>query len=117
MNIIFKEPYENGGYSNMQTWEVSDPIPETHALWPDTLDTADYYNYNGFVVLTIETIDGVDTVTAYEPNVEAWEAWKASLPEPEPPEPQISDDEAVAIITDTLTDSAALNIITGGNEE
>ena len=37
--------------------------------------------------------------------------------EPEPPEPQISDDEAVAIITDTLTTSEALNIITGGNEE
>ena len=36
--------------------------------------------------------------------------------EPEPPEPQISDDEAVAIITDTLTTSEALNIITGGNE-
>ena len=36
--------------------------------------------------------------------------------EPEPPEPQISDDEAVAIITDTLTNSDALNIITGGNE-
>ena len=36
-------------------------------------------------------------------------------PEPqEPPEPQISDDEAVAIITDTLTTSEALNIITGG---
>ena len=32
------------------------------------------------------------------------------------PEPQISDDEAVAIITDTLTTSEALNIITGGNE-
>ena len=37
--------------------------------------------------------------------------------EPEPPEPQISDDEAVAIITDTLTTSEALNIITGGNDE
>ena len=36
--------------------------------------------------------------------------------EPEPPEPQISDDEAVAIITDTLTTSEALNIITGGND-
>ena len=116
MIIIPKEAFENGGYSNMQTWEVSAPIPETHAVWSDTLDTADFYAYNGFVVLTIETIDGVDTVTAYEPNVEAWEAWKASLPEPEPPEPQISDDEAVAIITDTLTTSEALNIITGGNE-
>ena len=36
--------------------------------------------------------------------------------DPEPPEPQISDDEAVAIITDTLTTSEALNIITGGND-
>ena len=34
--------------------------------------------------------------------------------EPEPAPPQISDDEAVAIITDTLTTSEALNIITGG---
>ena len=33
---------------------------------------------------------------------------------PEPAEPQIRDDEAVAIITDTLTTSEALNIITGG---
>ena len=114
MNIILKEPYENGGYSNIQTWEVSVLIPETHAMWPDALDTADFYAYNGFVVLTIETIDGVDTVTAYEPNVEAWEAWKASLPDPEPSAPQISDDEAIAIITDTLTTSEALNIITGG---
>ena len=116
MNIIGKIANESGSYVSMQTWEVSAPIPETHALWPDTLDTADYYAYNGFVVLTIETIDGVDTVTAYEPNVEAWEAWKASLPDPEPPEPQISDDEAIAIITDTLTTSEALNIITGGND-
>ena len=42
------------------------------------------------------------------------EAQQAEMPEP--PEPQISDDEAVAIITDTLTTSEALNIITGGNE-
>ena len=33
---------------------------------------------------------------------------------PEPHEPQISDNEAVAIITDTITTSEALNIITGG---
>ena len=93
MIIIPKEAFENGGYSNMQTWEVSAPIPETHALWPDTLDTADYYNYNGFVVLTIETIDGVDTVTSYSPNAEAWEAWKASLPEPEPEVDEPTADE------------------------
>ena len=97
MNIIFKEPYENGGYSNMQTWDNL-PIPETHALWPDTLDTADYYAYNGFVVLTIETIDGVDTVTAYELNVEAWEAWKASLPEPEPEVDEPTADEILNVM-------------------
>lgn len=97
MNTIFKEPYENGGYSNMQTWDNL-PIPETHALWPDTLDTADFYAYNGFVVLTIETIDGVDTVTAYEPNVEAWEAWKASLPEPKPEVDEPTADEILNVM-------------------
>ncbi len=86
MNIILKTAFENGGYSNIQSWD-NFPIPETHALWSDTLDTADFYNYNGFVVLTIEIIDGVDTVTSYVPNVEAWEAWKASLPEPVVVEP------------------------------
>lgn len=97
MNTIFKEPYENGGYSNMQIWDNL-PIPETHALWPDTLDTADFYAYNGFVVLTIETIDGVDTVTAYEPNVEAWEAWKASLPEPKPEVDEPTADEILNVM-------------------
>ena len=87
MNIILKEAFEKGSYSPIQSWEVSVPIPDTHAMWPDTLDTADYYAYNGFVVLTIETIDGVDTVTSYEPNVEAWEAWKASVAEREVDEP------------------------------
>lgn len=83
MNIIVKTPFENGGCSVIQSWDEL-PIPDTCALWLDTLDDTDFYNYNGFVVLTIETIDGVDTVTSYEPNVEAWEAWKATLPEPEP---------------------------------
>lgn len=93
MIIIPKEAFENGGYSNIQTWEVSAPIPKTHAVWSDALDTADFYAYNGFVVLTIEAIDGVDTVTAYAPNVEAWEAWKASLPEPEPEVDEPTADE------------------------
>ena len=42
-------------------------------------------------------------------EIEEMEAQQAEMPEP-----QISDDEAVAIITDTLTTSGALNIITGG---
>ena len=97
MNIIFKEPYKNGCYSNMQSWDNL-PIPKTHALWPDTLDNADFYAYNGFVTLTIETIDGVDTVTAYEPNVEAWEAWKASLPEPKPEVDEPTADEILNVM-------------------
>ena len=42
-------------------------------------------------------------------EIEEMEAQQAEMTEP-----QISDDEAVAIITDTLTTSGALNIITGG---
>lgn len=111
--IIQKQTNPSGAYPAPQSWDSATP-PGGYAIVQDAVDLSTFYEYNGFVVLTIETIDGVDTVTAYEPNVEAWEAWKASLPEPEPPEPQISDDEAVAIITDTLTTSEALNIITGG---
>ena len=93
MNIILKEAYENGAYSPIQTWD-SLPIPETHAVVPDTLDTAIFYEYNGFVFLTIKKIDGVDTVTKMEANVLGWEDWKASLPEPEPePIPEPTADE------------------------
>ena len=112
--IIQKQPNLSGAYPALQSWDSPTP-PDGYAIVQDAVDLSTFYEYNGFVMLTIETIDGVDTVTAYEPNVEAWEAWKASLPEP--PEPQISDDEAIAIITDTLTTSEALNIITGGNDE
>ena len=107
MNIIEKLAYENGGCSNIQSWEVSAPIPETHAVWPDNLDDTNFYAYNGFVILTIKTIDGVDTVTSYVPNVEAWEAWKASLPDPEPdPEP----------VEDVSYDDLAKAIMEGVNE-
>lgn len=84
MNIIEKIACENGGSSNIQSWDAKEPIPEGYAVWSDTLDDTDFYAYNGFVILTIEQVDGVDTVTSYVPNVEAWEAWKASLPEPQP---------------------------------
>ena len=83
MIIIEKLANENGGYSNMQSWDNL-PIPETHTVWPDNLDDTNFYAYNGFVILTIEQVNDVDTVTSYVPNVEAWEAWKASLPDPQP---------------------------------
>ena len=91
MIIIENLKNENGGYSNIQTWETAAPIPKGYAVWLDTLDDADFYAYNGFVQLTIEAVDGVDTVTAYEPNIEAWKSWKAGLPEPAVPEPTVED--------------------------
>ena len=107
MIIIENLKNENGGYSNMQSWDATYPVPDEYAVWTDTLDDANFYAYNGFVVLTIEEVDGVDTVIAYEPNVEAWEAWKASLPDPEPePEP----------VEDVSYDDLAKAILEGVNE-
>ena len=83
MQIILKEAYECGTYSPIQSWDNL-PIPETHALVPETLDTTVFYEHNGFVFLTIETLDGIDTVTNMTANTEAWEAWKAEHPDPEP---------------------------------
>ena len=106
MIIIEKLANENGCCSNMQTWETAAPVPETHAVWPDTLNDADFYTYNGFVRLTIEAVDGVATVTAYEPNIEAWEAWKASLPKPVDPVPTI--EERVTAIENAITKGLSL---------
>ena len=92
MYIITKEPFENGGYSVIQTWDLPVP-PSGYAIVPDELDTAVFYEHNGFVVLTIED----DVVTAMEPNTEAWEAWKATLPTEEP-DPEPTTEERVAAL-------------------
>ena len=80
---------------------------------PETVSgTITMYRDDGFEM-------SVDDADSYAHHVKSGTVLTlTNEPEPtEPPEPQISDDEAVAIITDTLTTSEALNIITGGNEE
>ena len=74
---------------------------------PDTVSgTITMYRDDGFEMST-------DNADSYTRQVKSGTVLVLTN-EPEPPEPQISDDEAVAIITDTLTTSEALNIITGG---
>lgn len=74
----------------------------------ETLGEMELYRDDGFHMLTDNASDyPYQTITD----------GTIVLRKTEPAPPQISDDEAVAIITDTLTNSEALNIITGGNEE
>ena len=65
---------------------------------------------------TVERVRWREEWERVEREMTAEEIAEMEAQQAEMPEPQISDDEAVAIITDTLTTSEALNIITGGNE-
>ena len=91
MQILRKKPFENSGYSVIQTWPGEVP-PEGYVIVPDTLDTSVFYEFLGFVDLTIEG----DTVTAMTGNQAALDAYKASLPEPAEPEP--TTDERVTAL-------------------
>ena len=63
---------------------------------------------------TVERVRWREEWERVEREMTAEEIAEMEAQQAEMPEPQISDDEAVAIITDTLTTSGALNIITGG---
>ena len=63
---------------------------------------------------TVERVRWREEWKRVEREMTAEEIAEMEAQQVEMPEPQISDDEAVAIITDTLTTSEALNIITGG---
>lgn len=63
---------------------------------------------------TVERVRWHEEWERVEREMTAEEIAEMEAQQAEMPEPQISDDEAVAIITDTLTTSGALNIITGG---
>ena len=65
---------------------------------------------------TVERVRWREEWERVEREMTAEEIAEMEAQQAEMPEPQISDDEAVAIITDTLTTNEALNIITGGNE-
>ena len=97
-------------YPNIHRYRVGDAISYTGASLTgiETLGDLELYRDDGFHMLTDNAADyPYQTITD----------GTIVLRKTEPVPPQISDDEAVAIITDTLTTSEALNIITGGNEE
>ena len=82
LTIISIAKTPGGSHGNMQTWNTTSPVPKTHAIWPDTLDTTLYYQSKGFVDLVIE--DGI--VKSYDVNQEALSAYLAENPDPDPVE-------------------------------
>lgn len=97
-------------YPNVRRYASGEAISYTGAslVEIETLGAVDVYRDDGFLLMTDDTSQyPVQTITnGY-----------ILLRKTEPPEPQISDDEALSIITGELTSGEAVNIITGGEEE
>ena len=74
----------------------------------ESLGTIDVYRDDNFLLVTDDT-----TEYPYQTITDG----HILLRKREPVEPQISDDEALSIITGTLSSSEALEIITGGEDE
>lgn len=94
-------------YPNIRRYRVGGAITYTGASLTgiETLGELELYRDDGFHMLTDNASDyPYQTITD----------GTIVLRKTEPAPPQISDDEAVAIITDGLTSSEALDIITGG---
>lgn len=111
--IISKEPNSIGIRSN-QSWDKTAP-PDGYLFCEESDIYGVYLEYRGFVNIEYDDV----TVTSMTGNQEALDAYLAEHPDPVPPEPgeeEISDEEAVDIITGNISDAEALNIITGGNE-
>ena len=94
-------------YPNIQRYRSGGAITYTGASLTgiETLGEMELYRDDGFHMLTDNAADYL-----YQTITDGYIVLRKTEPVP----PQISDDEAVAIITDTLTTSEALNIITGG---
>ena len=104
MNIIPITPNPDGSYRQIQSgWPAGTPVPSTHAVWPDELDTTDFYACGGFGSLTVEG----QTVTAFTPNAEAYEEWKTEHPETTTTQP--TQEERLAAL-----ESAMLTMMMGG---
>ena len=104
MNIIPITPNTDGSYRQIQSdWPAGTPVPSTHAVWPDELDTTDFYACGGFGSLTVEG----QTVTAFTPNEEAYEEWKTEHPETTTAQP--TQEERLAAL-----ESAMLTMMMGG---
>ena len=118
MNIINLNSH-NGSY-HLQSWPDNLPIPENHAIVPDTLDQTIFFPHNGFVTLETTTEERVisdnedketvTVVTSWEPNIEEWEKWKASLPPAPVPQPSLK--ERVISLEEQLaeTDEVAIDL-------
>lgn len=94
-------------YPNIRRYRVGDAISYIgeSLIGIETLGELELYRDDGFHMLTDNASDyPYQTITD----------GTIVLRKTEPAPPQISDDEAVAIITDGLTSSEALDIITGG---
>ena len=94
-------------YPDIQRYRSGGAITYTGASLTgiETLGELELYRDDGFHMLTDNANDyPYQTITD----------GTIVLRKTEPAPPQISDDEAVAIITDGLTSSEALDIITGG---
>lgn len=104
MKIIPITPNTDGSYRQIQSgWPAGTPVPSTHAVWPDELDTTDFYAVSGFGTLTVEG----QTVTAFTPNEEAYEEWKTEHPETTTTQP--TQEERLAAL-----ESAMLTMMMGG---
>lgn len=81
MKVIRTTPNESGAYPPIQELD-SGRVPESMAVWPETLSTREFYDCGGFV--TLDIADG--TVRGYAPDDGAWAAWLAEQSEagPEP---------------------------------
>lgn len=109
--IIQREANDSGSRAN-QTWGGLTP-PDGY-VWTTEDDIMNIYvPFKGFVDLEVEE----DTVTKMTGNQELLDKWNEEHPDPKPREEQISDDEAIDIITGNISNAEALNIITGGNEK
>lgn len=97
-------------YHNVSRYHTGDTISYSGASLTgiETLGTVDVYRDDDFLLATDDT-----TEYPYQTITDG----HILLRKREPVEPQISDDEALSIITGTLSSSEALEIITGGEDE
>lgn len=96
--------------------------PDVHRYYD-----GDVLSYTGTSLVNIESLSTIDvyrnddflltTDNAEEYPYKTIAEGQILLRKTEPAEPQISDDEALSIITGTLSSSEALDIITGGEDE
>lgn len=89
MWIIPSAVNEDGGRSNMQTWNGA-TLPDGY-YWCDEQYVDTYCQAKGFVNLEVNG----DTVTAMTVNQEALDKWNAEHPDPEPVEPEPTTDDIV----------------------